>query len=303
MPRRGPLLAKSRGCVVNIASMLAFFGGRQRRRRAAHEIAGNCLRSRIESASTLSRRAGSATPLTQALQDDHERSAALLARTPLGRWGEPADIAGTVVFLCSPAAEFVTGAVIPSTVVIRSRDGGGTMRVTPTAKTVRQTPLPKMERHTPIEQAVRHLEAGEWKAAHALVQKDATSLGCWAHGIVHLIEGDLENAKYWYRRAHRPLPHGNTAVAEDRRVESVAARSGTQRAAPVHGVRAAASSPRSRVAARFPTTSASGCRRRRTSGSVRCCSTRSPAAGAICCACAGPACCIATAIRCSSPAT
>jgi hypothetical protein len=31
---------------------------------------------------------------------------------------------------------------------------------------------------------------------------------------VHLIEGDLENAKYWYRRAHRPLPHGNTAAAE-----------------------------------------------------------------------------------------
>ena len=28
------------------------------------------------------------------------------------------------------------------------------------------------------------------------------------------IEGDLDNAKYWYRRAHRPLPHGNTANAE-----------------------------------------------------------------------------------------
>ena len=66
----------------------------------------------------------------------------------------------------------------------------------------------------PIVKAVRHLEAGEWQAAHALVQKDATSLGCWAHGIVHLVEGDLENAKYWYRRAHRPMPHGNTATAE-----------------------------------------------------------------------------------------
>ena len=66
----------------------------------------------------------------------------------------------------------------------------------------------------PIVKAVRHLEAGEWKAAHALVQKDASSLGCWAHGIVHLVEGDLDNAKYWYRRAHRPLPHANTANAE-----------------------------------------------------------------------------------------
>jgi hypothetical protein len=67
---------------------------------------------------------------------------------------------------------------------------------------------------SPISKAVRHLEAGEWQAAHQIVQKDATPEGCWAHGIVHLIEGDLENAKYWYRRAHRPLPHGNTAAAE-----------------------------------------------------------------------------------------
>ena len=66
----------------------------------------------------------------------------------------------------------------------------------------------------PIVKAVRHLEQGQWKAAHALVQNDASSLGCWAHGIVHLIEGDLDNAKYWYRRAHRPLPDGNTAKAE-----------------------------------------------------------------------------------------
>ncbi len=65
-----------------------------------------------------------------------------------------------------------------------------------------------------IAKAVRHLEAGQWEAAHLLVQKDVTEQGCWAHGIVHLIEGDLENAKYWYRRAHRPLPHGNTVAAE-----------------------------------------------------------------------------------------
>ena len=67
---------------------------------------------------------------------------------------------------------------------------------------------------SPIVKAVRHLEAGEWTEAHEIVQKDASSLGCWAHGIVHLVEGDLDNAKYWYRRARRPLPHGNTAIAE-----------------------------------------------------------------------------------------
>ena len=69
-------------------------------------------------------------------------------------------------------------------------------------------------RITPIVKAVRYLEAGNWEAAHMLVQNDETSLGCWAHGIVHLIEGDLDNAKYWYRCAHRALPHGNTANAE-----------------------------------------------------------------------------------------
>jgi hypothetical protein len=69
-------------------------------------------------------------------------------------------------------------------------------------------------RAAPLAKAVRHLEAGEWKSAHAIVQKDSSTLGNWAHGIVHLIEGDLDNARYWYRRAHRRLPDGNTAAAE-----------------------------------------------------------------------------------------
>jgi NAD(P)-dependent dehydrogenase (short-subunit alcohol dehydrogenase family) len=54
-----------------------------------------------------------ATALTRPLQDDPSRTAAILARTPLGRWGQPEDVAGTAVFLCSPAAAFITGAIIP----------------------------------------------------------------------------------------------------------------------------------------------------------------------------------------------
>jgi hypothetical protein len=54
--------------------------------------------------------------------------------------------------------------------------------------------------------AVRHLRKGDWSKAHALVQDDETALGCWAHGIVHMMEGDLGNARYWYRRAHRSFP-------------------------------------------------------------------------------------------------
>jgi NAD(P)-dependent dehydrogenase (short-subunit alcohol dehydrogenase family) len=53
------------------------------------------------------------TPLTQALQHDPQRDRAIVARTPLGRWAEPGDVAGAVVFLASPAAAFITGAVLP----------------------------------------------------------------------------------------------------------------------------------------------------------------------------------------------
>jgi hypothetical protein len=65
-----------------------------------------------------------------------------------------------------------------------------------------------------IAKAVRHLEAGDWQAAHAIVQKDSTSLGCWAHGIVHLIEGDLDNARYWYDRAGVQFSKSKTFASE-----------------------------------------------------------------------------------------
>ena len=58
-----------------------------------------------------------------------------------------------------------------------------------------------------LRSAVAHLEQGDWRAAHAIVQKDEDSaLSCWAHGIVHVMEGDLSNARYWYREAKRPFP-------------------------------------------------------------------------------------------------
>jgi NAD(P)-dependent dehydrogenase (short-subunit alcohol dehydrogenase family) len=54
-----------------------------------------------------------ATPLTEALQKDPVRASRILERTPLKRWGTPADVAQAVVFLCSPAAAFMTGVVMP----------------------------------------------------------------------------------------------------------------------------------------------------------------------------------------------
>ena len=62
--------------------------------------------------------------------------------------------------------------------------------------------------------AIRHLRHGDWQKAHVIVQADESTFGCWAHGIVHMMEGDYGNARYWYRRAHRSYPAGNDTTAE-----------------------------------------------------------------------------------------
>ena len=116
--RRG--LAARRGCIVNTASMLSFFGGglvpgysaskggvAQLTKSLAIAYAADGIRVNAVAPGWI------ATRLTQALQDDPARSAPILARTPLGRWGTPEDIAGPVLFLASPAARFVTGVVLP----------------------------------------------------------------------------------------------------------------------------------------------------------------------------------------------
>jgi len=113
-------LAARRGCIVNTASMLSFFGGglvpgysaskggvAQLTKSLAIAYAVEGIRVNAVASGWI------ATPLTQALQDDAARSAPILARTPLGRWGTPEDVAGPVLFLASPAARFVTGVVLP----------------------------------------------------------------------------------------------------------------------------------------------------------------------------------------------
>lgn len=52
------------------------------------------------------------TPLTKPLQDDPVRSAQILSRIPMQRWGDPDDLKGIVVFLASEASNYVTGQVI-----------------------------------------------------------------------------------------------------------------------------------------------------------------------------------------------
>jgi hypothetical protein len=66
-----------------------------------------------------------------------------------------------------------------------------------------------------LRKAVLLLESGEWQAAHAIVQEDEDSrLFCWAHGIVHIMEGDRSNARYWFRKAGRPFDPETSAAEE-----------------------------------------------------------------------------------------
>ncbi|NKB76640.1 MAG: SDR family oxidoreductase [Gammaproteobacteria bacterium] len=112
-------LAASRGTIVNTASMLSFFGGSlvpgyaaskggvvQMTKSLAIAYADDGIRVNAIAPGWID------TPLTKALQENEERSQALMARTPLKRWGKPEDLAGAVLFLSSPLAGFITGAVL-----------------------------------------------------------------------------------------------------------------------------------------------------------------------------------------------
>ena len=113
-------LKERQGCIINTASMLSFFGGglvpaysaskggvAQLTKSLAIAYAADQIRVNAIAPGWI------ATPLTQALQDDPVRAGPILARTPLGRWGTPEDVAGPVLFLASDAARFMTGVVLP----------------------------------------------------------------------------------------------------------------------------------------------------------------------------------------------
>jgi NAD(P)-dependent dehydrogenase (short-subunit alcohol dehydrogenase family) len=115
-----PLLLRSGGCIVNIASMLSFLGGPavpaytaskggvvQLTKALAVAWAPEGIRVNAVAPGWIR------TDLTADLHEDPEAARRIVERTPMGRWGEPADVAGAVAFLSGPDARFVTGAVLP----------------------------------------------------------------------------------------------------------------------------------------------------------------------------------------------
>ncbi|MBF9035831.1 2-dehydro-3-deoxy-D-gluconate 5-dehydrogenase KduD [Rhodobacterales bacterium HKCCE2091] len=116
---RGVIARGAPGRIVNIASLLSFQGGIRVPAYTAskHGVAGlTKILANEWAAKGINVNAVApgyiATNNTEALRDDPKRSAEILGRIPAGRWGDPADIAGAVAFLCTPASRYVTGAVL-----------------------------------------------------------------------------------------------------------------------------------------------------------------------------------------------
>jgi 2-deoxy-D-gluconate 3-dehydrogenase len=113
------MVARGGGKIIFTASLLTFQGGitvpgyaaskggvGQLAKALANEWAGNGVNVNAIAPGYI------ATDNTQALREDRERSASILARIPAGRWGEPDDFKGPVVFLASEASRYMHGTVM-----------------------------------------------------------------------------------------------------------------------------------------------------------------------------------------------
>ncbi len=114
------MIERGRGKIINIASMLSFQGGIRVpsytasksgiagiTRLLANEWADKGININAIAPGYM------ATDNTAQLRADEDRSKAILDRIPAGRWGVPADLGGTAVFLAAPASDYINGAVIP----------------------------------------------------------------------------------------------------------------------------------------------------------------------------------------------
>lgn len=115
-----PKLKNSRGSVVNIGSLLSFLGGANVPAYTASKGGiAQLTKSLAVAWATEGIRVNAVapgwitTPLTRELQESAERTRQIVERTPMGRWGTPEEVAGPVLFLCSEAASFITGVMLP----------------------------------------------------------------------------------------------------------------------------------------------------------------------------------------------
>ena len=115
-----PLLAKTGGAIVNTASMLSTFGGplvpaysaskggvAQLTKALAGRWAEDGIRVNAIAPGWIE------TEMTQGLRDDPVRAEAIMARTPMKRWGKPEEVGALVQWLLSEKASFVTGSIYP----------------------------------------------------------------------------------------------------------------------------------------------------------------------------------------------
>jgi NAD(P)-dependent dehydrogenase (short-subunit alcohol dehydrogenase family) len=115
-----PLLARSRGAIVFIGSVMSFFGGpRQPAYSASKGAVRNLTMSLACAYAADGIRVNAVAPgwvitqLSRGAREDPVRSAAILSRVPVGRWADTAEIADPILFLCSDAARYMTGTVMP----------------------------------------------------------------------------------------------------------------------------------------------------------------------------------------------
>lgn len=113
-----PLLASRGGSIVTVASMYAFFGGPERPAYAASK--GGLVQLTKSLAQLLAPtevRVNAVapgwieTPLARNLDANMRKH--IMQRIPAGRWGEVHQVAEAIAFLCSPAASYITGSVLP----------------------------------------------------------------------------------------------------------------------------------------------------------------------------------------------
>jgi 2-deoxy-D-gluconate 3-dehydrogenase len=113
------MIERGRGKILNIASLLSFQGGvtvpayaaskggvAQLTKALANEWAAKGINVNAIAPGYMR------TDNTRALQQDETRNRQILERIPAGRWGEPSDLAGAAVFLCSAASDYVNGHVL-----------------------------------------------------------------------------------------------------------------------------------------------------------------------------------------------